>query len=93
MLRSYAETYNGTTLGDLATVRLAHRLIRDGNPEEALELCKPIADAAGKFECEALYDAGSLLWYRLNKAAEAETYYRTLIALLERQRSFRSELD
>jgi|WetSurMetagenome_2_1015567.scaffolds.fasta_scaffold02671_2 hypothetical protein len=80
ILKSYARTYKGAALGELASLLLAHRLIRDGNAEEALELCKPIADAAGKFEREALYDAGSLLWYRVNKAAEAETYYRRLIA-------------
>jgi tetratricopeptide (TPR) repeat protein len=79
MLRSYAETYKGTTLGDLANLRLAHCLIRNGHKEEALDLCLPIANAAGKFEREALYDAGSLLWYRLKNTTEAEKYYRLLI--------------
>jgi hypothetical protein len=78
MLKSYASTYQETSLGDLANLRLAYRLIWDGNAKEALDLCKPVADAVGEFEREALYDVGSLLWYRLDQKAEGEKYFHLL---------------
>jgi hypothetical protein len=53
--------------------------MRNGQTDGALSIFKGLAGSGGTFEKDALYNAGSLLWYRKDAKAEGERYFRQLI--------------
>lgn len=79
MLSGVATTYKATTLVDFAHVLMGQIMIRNNQTDEALAIFEGLAASGGLFEKEALYNAGSLLWYRKNAQAEGERYFRQLI--------------
>ena len=79
-LSAYASIYETSALGDFAKVLAGQVLIRKGDTEGALSLFEPLAVApTSRFERDALYNVGCLLWYRKNAKGEGEKYFRQLI--------------
>jgi len=76
-----ATVYRGREISALAQSLATGYLIKSGNYEQAIKRASGVLSAYPKSEFAklALYDLGSIYWYRLGDPKTGEMYYRQLI--------------
>ncbi len=80
-LASTITQHPNSRVGLVATSLMTGHLVKEGNCQNAQENATSLIGNSDKMIAkQALYDAGSITWYRLGDKAKATGYFRTLIA-------------